>query len=223
MRQHRAGLERAAGDARDDEPAADDMGGGGKGGFRAGLVAEEGLDEDVVGPAVPDERRVRTGGVGGVGDRFQRLVINEDRLGRVARFRAGLGDRHRDGLADIARLVSRQQRVIPDEHLRPAGPVQLEVEAGLGQRAVVELAEPVRRAIRPGEDGQHARQREGGGGVDRQDARMRMGRAHHRRAGLARQGEVVGEAAPAGQQARILLAPDRPADGSGMFDATPAT
>ena len=192
-------------------------------GVGARLVPEKGLHEEVVRACFPDERRVGSGGGRGVGDRRQGLVVDEHRLGRVLRPGLRLRDDHGDRFAGIARLVSRQQRVIADENLGPARPVQLEVEAGLRQRTVIERAEPVRRAVRSGEDGQHAGQGERRARVDRDDPRVRMRRAHHRGAGLAGHGEVVGEAAPTGQQARVFPAPDRPADGPGMFDATPAT
>ena len=221
MRQRRAGLERAARDARDDEPAADDMRGFRESCVSAGLVPEKGLHEEVVRTGIPDERRVGSGGGRGVGDRRQRLVVDEHRLGRVLRPSLRLGHDHRHGLAHIPRLVDRQQRVVAHEDLGSAGAVQLEIEPGLRQRAVVELAEPVRRAVRPGEDGEHAGQGERRARVDRDDPRVRMRRTHHRGVDLARQGEVVGETAPAGQQARILPAPDRPADGPQVFDATP--
>jgi hypothetical protein len=38
---------------------------------------------------------------------------------------------------------------------------------------------------------------------------MRIGRAHHRGVGGARRGEIVAEPAGAGEEALILLAPER--------------
>ena len=81
----------------------------------------------------------------------------------------------------------------------------------------------VGQAVRAGEHAEHARHRLGRGGVDADDARVRMRRAHHRRVGLAVDAEIVAEAALAGQQALVLLAADRMADGGeggagGKFD-----
>ena len=48
--------------------------------------------------------------------------------------------------------------------------------------------------------------------IDAADARMRMGRAHHRRVGLAVRAEIVAEPALAGDQPLVLLAADGLAD-----------
>ncbi len=48
--------------------------------------------------------------------------------------------------------------------------------------------------------------------IDRDDARVRIRRAHHRRIGLAVETEIVGETALAGNEPRILLARHRLAD-----------
>ena len=73
---------------------------------------------------------------------------------------------------------------------------------------------PSASAIGAGEDAEHARHRRPPRAVSiRDDARMRMRRAHHRRIGLTRQAEIVAEAALAGEQPRVFLAPHRLADG----------
>src|SRR5207248_9495246 len=51
-----------------------------------------------------------------------------------------------------------------------------------------------------------------GGGVDRQDAGMRVRRAQHMSPGLAGEVDIVGEMAGAGQKALVLAPPDRLAD-----------
>ena len=73
--------------------------------------------------------------------------------------------------------------------------------------------EAVGDAVLAGEDAEHARQGARGGGVDGADAGMRVRAAHHHRVGLPLQAEIVGEAPLAGEEAQILLAAQRLADG----------
>ena len=167
----------------------------------------------------------------------QFLVTHLDRLGGVHRLRLGLGDHHGDRFADMARLVGGQQQMRADEHRAAAGRGELHVVFGLRQRIVRNGLEPIGRAIGAGEDAEHARHRFCPRRIDRDDARMRIRRAHHRRIGLAVESEIVGEAAIAGDEPRIFLARHRLADEAearlsglvlssigarrGMADATP--
>src|SRR6185369_3322437 len=64
----------------------------------------------------------------------------------------------------------------------------------------------VARGVLAGEHGDHARRRQGPGGIDAQDAGMGMRRAHHAGVRLAREVEIVGVAARPLQQAGVLLA-----------------
>jgi hypothetical protein len=63
--------------------------------------------------------------------------------------------------------------------------------------------------VAAGEQRQHARDRHGGGDVDRADARMGVGRTHEHGVGLSGQVYVVGVAALAGDEAQVLLPADR--------------
>ena len=76
---------------------------------------------------------------------------------------------------------------------------------GIGLRLSATQSAPVKTPSTPGIASRARR-------VDRDDARMRMGRAHHRRIGLAVEIEIVGEAALAGDEPRVLLARHRLAD-----------
>ena len=67
------------------------------------------LDEDVVAPFLVHERRVGLECGEHVGDGRQFLEVERHRGRDVFRLRAGVGDAHRDDLADVADLVGRKQ------------------------------------------------------------------------------------------------------------------
>ena len=62
------------------------------------------------------------------------------------------------------------------------------------------------------EHAKHAWQGAGGGGINREDAGMRVGRAHHHGIGLSVDVEIVREATLARNQAFVFLAAQRLAD-----------
>ncbi len=171
-------------------------------------VAEPGFHRHVVGHFVPYSGRSRRHCVVGVQDERQFLVVDHDRLGGIHRLRLGFGDDHGHRLADMARLVGRQQHVRTDEHRSAARGVQLHVEFGLRQRIVRDRVELVGETIGAGEDAEHAGHLPGRFTVDAANARMRIGRAHHRGVSLPLELEVVAEAAPAGDEPLILRPPD---------------
>ena len=177
------------------------------------LVAEQRVDEDVVGHLVPHHGGAGLDGRGGLDDERQLLVFDLDRLGGVHRLGARLRHHHRQRLADMARLVGRQQMMRPDEHRAAARRAELHVVFGRRHRRVRDRLEPVGANVRAGEHAEHAGHRFGLRGVDAHDARVRVRRAHHRRVGLSVEAEVVGEAALAGEQPLIFLAAQRLADG----------
>ena len=119
-------------------------------------VAEAGLDRHVARHFVPHRRRAGLDRVLGVDDERQLFVVDLDRFGGVERLVLGFGDHHRHRLADMARLVGRQQHVRTDEHLAAARRVQLHVVAGLRQRIVRDRPELVGEAIGAGEHAEHA-------------------------------------------------------------------
>ena len=136
----------------------------------------------------------------------QFVVDDLERFGRIERLRAGFRHHHGDRFADVARLVGGQQQMRADEDLAAAGPGELHVVARLRQRIVRDGAEVVGRAIGAGEHAEHAGHRQRARLVDRDDARMGVRRAHHRRVGLAGKTEIVGEAALADDQPRVFVA-----------------
>ena len=156
MRDRRARLERHAGDAADMQVELHDMVGGGERLVGGGAVAETGLDRHVARQFVPDRGRAGLDRVFGVDDEGQLFVVDLDRLGGVHRLVLGFGDHHRHRLADMARLVGRQQHVRADEDLAAAGRVQLHVVAGLRQRVVRDRSKLVGKAIGAGEHAEHA-------------------------------------------------------------------
>src|SRR2546422_3223281 len=76
-------------------------------------------------------------------------------------------------------------------------------------------AEPILGDVSPCENSEHARHRPRPLDLDRDDAGMRVRRAHDRRVHLAGKREVVAEPPAAPKQAIVLLAPDRLTDGAG--------
>ena len=169
-------------------------------------IAEPRIDEHVVRNFIPDYRRARPHRVFGMQHEGQLLVLHLHRFGRVHRLRLGRGDHHGDGLADMARLVGGQQQMRADENRAAARRGKLHVVFGLRQRIVRNGFEVVGRAIGAGVNAEHARHRFRPRRIDGDDTRVRIRRTHHRRIGLAIDIEIVGEAAPAGDEPLVLLA-----------------
>jgi len=145
-------------------------------------------------------------------DERQFLVAHLDRFGGIQGQRFGLRHHHGDRFADVPRLVGREQRIGPDEHRAAFGPGELHIEFGLRHRIVRDRREAVCETISARADTEHARHGPGTRAINRNNARMRMPRAHHHRIGLAVEIEIVGEAALAGNEPRIFLALHRLAD-----------
>ena len=133
------------------------------------------------------ERRAR------VDDDVERVVVDLDELGGVARELARLGDDRDDGLADVAHLADRE-RVVPDLAARVGG----DLEERVGEdRDLVAGQRPV-----------HARLLERRADVDRDDARMRVRRAHEVDVAHPVPLDVVEEDALTLDEAAVLLARD---------------
>jgi len=207
-----ARLERHAGHPADMEVLGDDVIGRRKRLVGRRAIAEPGVDRDVVRHLVPQRRRARLHGVLRMQHVGKGLVVDRDRLGGIERLGGRLGHHHGDRFADMARLVGGQQHMRSDEYRLAAGGGQLHVVFCLGQGIVRDRGELVGEAIGAGEDPEHARHGARACRVDPEDAGVRVGRAHHRGKCLARELEVVAEAALAGHQARVLVARDRLAD-----------
>ena len=140
--------------------------------------------------------------------RRQGLVLDGDGFGRIERLRFGVGHDHRHRLARVSCLRRRERRLAGVGH-RSAVAVQPREWRGAGQGR--DGADPPLDVL-SGQDAQHAVRRPRRRGVDIEDPRMRMRRTHHYRARGAGLGKVVGEAAPAGEEAVVLLANDPASD-----------
>src|SRR5215471_13793586 len=91
------------------------------------------------------------------------------------------------------------------EHRAAAGPGELHVIFGLGHWIVRDRRKPLGGAIGAGKDAEYTGYGFCRRDIDRNDARMRMRRAHHRRMGLTVEIEIVAEAALAGDEPLVLL------------------
>ena len=204
----RAQLHRHRRSARHMELLGEDVRGFRKGCGGRGSIAEMRVDEEIAGRPVVKLRRVgRERGFDIDGER-QRLVIDPHRFRRIPRLSLGLRDNHRDGLADMADALDREQLVRADENgtRRAAiGGGKLHVEFRRRHGIMRDGFQPVCAAIGAGEDSEHAGHGARRIGIDARDTRMRMRRAHESGEDLARDAEIVGIAAMAGQQPEILF------------------
>ena len=142
-----ARLHARGGDAVDHQAMLDDVIGLGERGFGRGLVAEQLHEADIVRAILPDPRRAVGASVRGRHDGGQRLVVDDDQLGRVERLVIGLRHHEGDVVADPARPVLGQRRIRRPEDAAVA-PLQ-----SIGHRQVA----PSRGLpVFAGEHGEHA-------------------------------------------------------------------
>ena len=83
------------------------------------------LARDVAGRGRPHERRAGLQRIVDVGHAGQRLVVDDDRLGGIARLVAGLGDDRRDRFADEAHGVDRERVLRRRGGLRSVGALEV--------------------------------------------------------------------------------------------------
>ncbi len=129
----------------------------------------------------------------GVDDRRQRLVVDLDELGGVARELARLGHDGHDRLADVAHLADREREV-------------LDVRAGHARDLEERIRE--RRDLLAGQRPVDAVDRLGRRDVDAGDVRVRVRAAHEVEVAHSVPLDVVDEDALALQETLVLLAPD---------------
>jgi hypothetical protein len=183
----------------------------GKSGIDRGLVAERPDVASVVRGDIVDRRRFPR--LGEVDDGRELFVLHLYLLGGVARLREGLGDHHRDALADVAHLALRERRVGRLLH-------RLAVHVG-DQPAARQAADLGGAEVLTGVHGQHALRAPGLLRVDLPDLCVGMGRTHKGGVSLVRQGDVVGVLAGAGEEAVVFLALDTCADERGVHILPP--
>ena len=193
-----ARLHRIGGDAVDHHAVLHDMRGLGEGGLDRGLVADFVEPRRIAGAILPHRRRAGLHRVLGADHGRQRLVIDRDELGRVLRLGQCLGDDEGDAFADIAHAPLRQRRLRADEAGRAVAAFSRHARALPSQR--------LHRLVLARQHQKHARRRLGRRRVDRADAGVRMGRAQHHGARLARKIHVLDIAAFAAQQIGVFLA-----------------
>ena len=198
--EHSARLDRRAGHAMVDDPPLDDHVGLGEAGLE--IAAAERPLADLVGPELlVHERPALERGLG-VGHDRQRVVLDDDVLGRVDHAVAVVADHERDRIADVLDLALGEDPVV--------GRVDLDARRDPGHRQAGLHVE-----VLVGVDGDDAVARHGRRRVDRDDLRVGLGRAHPRGPQLALKVDVVDVGALAGDQPRVLLAAQRPADVGG--------
>ena len=168
------------------------------------LVAELPLVDRVARDVVVDLRRALVAGVCGRRARRQLLVVDLEQLGRIARLMVGLRDHAGDGVADIADLALGEHRMGAGLHVRAV--------PGLDHPAADQIAPAGRLDVVAGEHREHAGRRRGAALVDAADPGVRMGRADEIGIDLAGPVDVVREVPGPGDEALVLLAPDRSAD-----------
>ena len=174
----------------------DDVLGGGERGVGRVLVAHHQREGDVVRRLVPHRRRARLHRVLDVDDRRQRLVVDLDQFGGVARLRAAFRRRRSATRSPTARTLSVAR--IARSVRKPFGPP---MSSGIGGASAAEL---VGDDVGAGEHGEHAVRGLGLRGVDALDAGVGVRRHDEHAVALARQVDVVDIAAAAGDEARVL-------------------
>lgn len=133
-------------------------------------------------------------------------------LRRRLRLFERLRDHHRNRLADMARLVVRQQIMRADEDLGPVPAGQLHVVFCRRHGIMWDRPPAILETIRPGVDPQYPRHRHRLGHVDRGNPRVGMRRAHHRGPDLTGQTEIIGEPAAPSDETLVLVARKRSPD-----------
>ena len=172
------------------------------GGLR--LVADVPAEGDIAGRLGPNRRCAGRRRPGGIDDRRERFVVDDDQLGGVLRRGQRRGDDNGDGLADVAHPTAGEQRARRQHHQTAVAIVD-RCETG-------QTAETGRLDVRADIDGKHAGRGGGRVGIDHHKLCMGVGRAQKIRVDLTRQVDVVGVLALAGEQSRVLLAPHRLTD-----------
>ena len=176
----------------------------GEGGLDILAVMALPMDAEVRAALRPHQRHAGVVRMREVGDRRQRIVIDIDQFGGVARLLQAVGDDIGDGVADKTHGAARQDRPGRREHLA-AVPAR---DLGLGRDLLDAVGVEIRDRVDGENTGRCLRRR----GVERADAGMRVRRAQQIAPGLAGEVDIVGKMPGAGQKALVLAPLDRLAD-----------
>ena len=164
------------------------------------LVADLPVERDVVRDIGPHQRRAGIGRSGDIGDGRLDGVIDRDQFSGVARGLRRFGDDERHRIADVPHRTVRQCRMRRARHV---GSVAILHWRGAGHRC-----DTVGIQVGSGIDRLHPGDRSCRGRVDRTELRRGVRAAQHDAVQHARQDDIVGVAAAARQQARILHTTD---------------
>ena len=197
----RARLHAGDHDAVVDDAAPYHMRGGGEQRVASGAIADLPVEADIVRRIGPDQLLPVLHGFEQVDDRIDDLVFDADRLGAVCRRLRRARNHEGDRVADMAHHAVGQHRM---RRVLPRRAVAVGQLHRAGHRADAVGREVARRVGR-----HHARERQRRGDIDRDDPRRRVRAAQHDAMKRTGPGRVVGVAAGAAKQARILD-PSRP-------------
>lgn len=146
-------------------------------------------------------RRIGRGGAGCADHRLERIVCDGDCFGGVLRGGGRVGDDERDRLSDMHHPVGGERRPRRLDDGRAAAP--------LDRRMRGHAPDARRVQVGGGQNGKNPGSGARRGGVDRRDARMRMGRTYETAEGLVFLSRVVDEPSAAAQK-RVVLSPQAP-------------
>ena len=188
------------------------MCGGGESRFRSFRVAEEPIDAGIVRDVVPEERSVRLGRRGGIGYGMERLVFDDNPFRRIGRGGGRFADRGGDDVADEPDPAVRDHRQLRAASGRAVRVFENQIHEPGDQGIAGDRPDAVGGEIGGGQHVDGARRRLRRRDVDPPDTGMGVRRAQHRGVGLPVEADVVGVAAPAAQEAHVLLPKNRLSD-----------
>ena len=159
-----------------------------------GRVADLPAKADVVGAVIAHDGRALSERLLDVGHCWERVVVHDHQLGRVARGVWRVGDDHRDSLAHVVHPLDGNREMVARLQSRQEPAYRDAVHA-----AVREVLARVNR--------DHARSRARGAQVDAADARVCMRTPNERGVDGPHQSDVVRVEPAPSQESRVFLAP----------------
>ena len=166
--------------------------------FHRGFITERPVVDHVAGCLGVQLRRARLDRRANVGRGRKLLIIDDHRVGRIARLVLGLGDHHRDRLSDEAHRLRR--------HRRPRAHLHRRAVLGCNRPAADQIADLVIDDLLSREHADHAGHFHCRRGIDALHPGMSVRTAHEVGMRHALQLDVVDVAAFAGDETPIFLA-----------------